>query len=146
MRDGFRAELIASEPLVQDPVAIEFDEHGRMFVVQLPAYNAYVLEKMPMGSIVLLEDTDDDGRYDNSTLFADRLSYPTAVACWDGGLFVGDAPDLLYLKGYRWRRQGRQTNSGLHRLRQRRSGGSSSELDSLGNGQPFPFFDKSGRR
>ncbi len=98
MREGFRAELIASEPLVQDPVAVDFDEQGRMFVVQLPPYNAYVLEEIPSGSIALLEDTDNDGQYDRSTRFADDLSYPTAIACWDGGIFVGDAPDLLYLK------------------------------------------------
>ncbi len=98
MREGFQAELIASEPLVQDPVAVDFDEQGRMFVVQLPPYNAYVLENIPVGSIALLEDTDNDGQYDRSTQFADDLTYPTAVACWDGGVFVGDAPDLLYLK------------------------------------------------
>ncbi|MDG1897533.1 MAG: HEAT repeat domain-containing protein [Fuerstiella sp.] len=98
MREGFRAELIASEPLVQDPVAVDFDEQGRMFVVQLPPYNAYVLEDIPAGSIALLEDTNDDGQYDRSTQFAENLSYPTAVACWNGGIFVGDAPDLLYLK------------------------------------------------
>ncbi|MEQ9408410.1 MAG: HEAT repeat domain-containing protein [Fuerstiella sp.] len=98
MRDGFRAELIAAEPLVKDPVAVDFDEQSRMFVVQLPPYNAYVLEKMPSGSIALLEDENRDGIYDTSTVFADGLSYPTAVACWDGGVFVGDAPDLLYLK------------------------------------------------
>ncbi len=97
MREEFRAELIASEPLVQDPVAVDFDEQGRMFVVQLPPYNAYVLKDIPTGSIQLLEDTDNDGRYDSSTRFADELNYPTAVACWDGGVFVGDAPDLLYL-------------------------------------------------
>ena len=98
MRDGFQVELIASEPLVQDPVAVDFDEQGRMFVVQLPPYNAYVLDEIPSGSIALLEDTNDDGRYDRRTQFAENLSYPTAVACWDGGIFVGDAPDLLYLK------------------------------------------------
>lgn len=98
MRDGFRAELIAAEPLVKDPVAVDFDERGRMYVVQLPPYNAYVLDEIPTGSIALLEDVNDDGIYDKSQVFADKLSYPTAVACWDGGLFVGDAPDLLYLK------------------------------------------------
>lgn len=98
MRDGFRAELIAAEPLVQDPVAVDFDERGRLYVVQLPPYNAYVLDQIPTGSISVLEDLNDDGIYDTSQIFADQLSYPTAVACWDGGVFVGDAPDLLYLK------------------------------------------------
>jgi len=99
MRDGFHAELVAAEPLVHDPVAIDFDEDGRAFVVELPPYNAYALDHFDgHGSISVLEDSDDDGVYDKSTIFADDLKYPTAVACWDGGLFVGDAPELLYLK------------------------------------------------
>ena len=99
LRDGFRAELVASEPLIHDPVAVDFDEDGRMYVVQLPPYNAYAVEDSDeRGSIALLEDVDGDGRFDESTTFAEGLKYPTGVACWDGGVFVGDAPDLLYLK------------------------------------------------
>ena len=99
IRDGFHVELAAAEPLVRDPVAVDFDENGRMYVVQLPEYNAYVVKGFQdSGSIRMLEDTDGDGRYDRSTVFADKLDYPTAVACWDGGLFVGAAPDLLFLK------------------------------------------------
>ena len=99
MNKSFRVELVAAEPLIHDPVAVDFDEHGRMFVVQLPQYNAYVVEGFKgRGSINMLEDTDADGRYEKSTVYADDLDYPTAVACWDGGLFVGAAPDLLYIK------------------------------------------------
>lgn len=99
LRDGFRAELVAAEPLIHDPIAVDFDENGRMFVVQCPRYNAYVLEDFkPRGSIVMLEDSNGDGQFDQSSIFAGDFNYPTAVACWDGGLFVGDAPDLLYLK------------------------------------------------
>ena len=99
VREGFRVELVAAEPLVVDPVAVDFDENGRMYVVQLPPYNAYVLDEFPhRGSIRLLEDTDGDGHYDRAETFAREFSYPTAVACWDGGVLVGDAPDLLYLK------------------------------------------------
>lgn len=95
----FRVELVASEPDVQDPVAVDFDANGRMYVVQLPPYNSYVVDDYTgHGSIRLLEDRDDDGVYEHSRLFADELKYPTAVACWAGGVFVGDAPDLLYLK------------------------------------------------
>ena len=97
--EGFKAELVASEPLVRDPVALDFDEQGRMFVVQLPQYNGYAVEGFNRrGSIAMLVDTDGDGRYDTSIEYADDLNYPTAVACWDGGLFVGVAPDLIYLK------------------------------------------------
>ena len=96
---GFRVELVAAEPLVHDPVAVDFDESGRMFVVQLPQYNGYAVEGFQgRGSISMLEDTDGDGQFDKSTVTIDDLNYPTAVACWDGGLFVGAAPDLLYVK------------------------------------------------
>lgn len=99
VQDGFRMELVAAEPLVHDPVALDFDENGLMYVVELPPYNAYVVDGFATkGSVRVLEDTDSDGVYDRSHVFASGLSYPTAVACWDGGVFVGDAPDLLYLK------------------------------------------------
>jgi len=99
VRPGFQVELVAAEPLVQDPVAVDFDEQGRMYVVQLPPYNAYAVpEFKELGSIVVLEDADGDGRYEKRTVFAKQLNYPSAIACWDGGVFVGDAPDLLYLK------------------------------------------------
>lgn len=99
MVDGFRVEVVAQEPAVVDPVAVDFDAWGRMFVIQLPGYNAYGKEGATTGgSIVLLEDTNGDGKYEKSTLYADDFKYPTALACWDGGLFVGDSPDLLYLK------------------------------------------------
>jgi len=96
---GFRVELVAHEPLVHDPVAIDFDAFGRMYVIQLPGYNAYGKKGAKQGgSIVLLADSDQDGRYEKSTLYADNFKYPTALACWDGGLFVADSPDLLYVK------------------------------------------------
>lgn len=98
-RDGFRVELVAAEPLVRDPVAIDFDEAGRMFVIELPQYNGYAIPKFKArGSIRMLEDRDGDGRYEKSTVYLDGLDYPTAIACWDGGLLVGAAPDLLYVK------------------------------------------------
>jgi putative membrane-bound dehydrogenase-like protein len=99
LQPGFRVELVAAEPLVHDPVAADFDARGRMYVVQLPPYNAYArTESVPKGSVALLEDTNGDGRYERSKIFAGELNYPSAIACWDGGVFVGDAPDLLYLK------------------------------------------------
>ena len=99
LQPGFKVELLAAEPLVHDPIAAEFDERGRLYVVQLPQYNSYVLKDFKKtGSIALLEDEDGDGRYEKSTLFATDLKYPSAIACWDGGVFVGDAPHLLYLK------------------------------------------------
>ncbi len=99
MPHGFRATLVAAEPLVRDPVAVDFDEQGRMYVVELPQYNGYAVEGFQaQGTIRMLEDADGDGQFEKSTVYVDNLDYPTAVACWDGGLFVGAAPDLLYVK------------------------------------------------
>ncbi len=99
LKAGFHAELVASEPLVRSPMAMDFDEYGRAFVVELPEYNQYGSSKPHgKGAIKLLEDTNGDGKYDKATTYVDDLNYPTAVACWDGGIFVGVAPDLLYCK------------------------------------------------
>jgi putative membrane-bound dehydrogenase-like protein len=99
VKAGFKVELVAAEPLVQSPMACDFDEDGRLYVVELPEYNAYAVPKPPgKGRVVLLEDADGDGVFDKRTVFADNLDYPTGVICWDGGVYVGAAPDLIYLK------------------------------------------------
>ena len=99
VKAGFKVELAAAEPLVQSPMACDFDEDGRLYVVELPEYNGYAVQKPPgKGRVVLLEDTDGDGVFDKRTVFADNLDYPTGVICWDGGVYVGAAPDLIYLK------------------------------------------------
>jgi putative membrane-bound dehydrogenase-like protein len=97
---GFRVELVASEPLVRSPVAMDFDENGRLYVVEYRDYNQFVNPKGSTirGCIKLLEDTDGDGVYDKATIFVDDLESPVAVACWDGGVFVGVVPDLWYFK------------------------------------------------
>lgn len=98
LRPGFHIELVAAEPLVRDPVAIDFDEDGRLYVAEFPEYNQYVNPGFNQrGCIKLLTDTDGDGRYDTATVFAEFDS-PVAVACWDGGVFVGAVPDLWYAK------------------------------------------------
>lgn len=99
LKAGFHAELVATEPLIRSPMAMDFDEYGRAFVVELPEYNQYGSTKPHgKGAIKRLEDTDGDGRYDKATVYVDELAYPTAVACWDGGVLVGVAPDILYCK------------------------------------------------
>ncbi len=101
LEPGYRIDLIAAEPLVQSPVAIAFDERGRMYVVESRGYPD-PLEGEPaaaaQGVVALLTDTDGDGRYDVRTDFATSLTYPNGVMPWDGGVFVTMAPDLLYLK------------------------------------------------
>jgi len=99
LRPGFKIELVAAEPLVRDPVAIDFDENGRLFVVEFPEYNQkHARQQFAAGRVRVLDDTDGDGRFDKSSVYVDQLPYPTALACYDGGVFVGAAPDLLYCK------------------------------------------------
>src|SRR4051812_44979171 len=75
---GFRIELVAAEPLVRSPVAMDFDENGRLYVVELRDYNQFVnpKESAIKGCIKLLEDTDGDGVYDKATVFVDDLEAP----------------------------------------------------------------------
>jgi putative membrane-bound dehydrogenase-like protein len=96
LKPGFKIELAAAEPLVASPVALSFDESGRLFVVEMRDYSERRPERL--GRIRLLEDTDDDGRFDKSKVFAQDLAWPTAVFCWAGGVFVGSTPDILFLK------------------------------------------------
>jgi putative membrane-bound dehydrogenase-like protein len=96
VQPGFRVEQVAAEPLVASPVAIAFDENSRLYVVEMRDYSEQ--KEDFLGRIRLLEDLNGDGRFEKSTIFAEKLSWPTAVACYDGGIFVGAAPDIIYLK------------------------------------------------
>ncbi len=93
--DGFQIEMIASEPLVADPVAMEIDEAGRMYVVEM---HGYPLDKSGSGKIKLLTDQDGDGKMDASTVFAEGLVLPTGILRWKKGVLVTDAPNVLYLE------------------------------------------------
>jgi putative membrane-bound dehydrogenase-like protein len=98
-RPGFRIELVAAEPLIESPVALDFDENGRMFVVEFPEYNQNRNKDFKgRGCVRLLEDAQGGGKYDKSTIYIDNLDSPVAVACWDGGAYVGAAPNILYCK------------------------------------------------
>lgn len=99
LKTGFHAEIVAAEPLIRSPMAMDFDEFGRAFVVELPEYNQYASPKPHgRGDVKILEDLDRDGRFDKATVYVGDLDYPTAVACWDGGILVGVAPDILFCK------------------------------------------------
>src|SRR5262249_31787916 len=91
---GFRIELVAHEPDVQDPVALAWDARGRMWVVEMPDY--------PTGStggrVRWLEDADHDGHYEKSVVFAAGLPFPTSVLPYKAGVLVSAAPDILYLE------------------------------------------------
>ncbi|HZZ80237.1 MAG TPA: hypothetical protein VFE62_17115, partial [Gemmataceae bacterium] len=98
LADGFKIELAASEPAIRSPVALDIDEDGRMYVVEFPEYNQHRNPNFKeRGAIKLLEDTKGTGVYDKVTTFAE-IDSPVAIACWDGGVFVGAVPDIWYLK------------------------------------------------
>ncbi len=99
LEPGLRAELVAAEPLTASPVAIAWDERGRLFVAENRGYPTGPGEgKPPAGVIAMLEDTDGDGRMDHRVVFADNLTFPNGLMPWRGGWVVTCAPDLLYLK------------------------------------------------
>ncbi len=94
---GFRIELVASEPLVQDPVALDWDPEGRLWVVEMPGFMPDVAatgEHDPVGRIVVLEDTDRDGRMDRRTVFADGLVLARSVKVLSDGVLVAEPPDV----------------------------------------------------
>jgi putative membrane-bound dehydrogenase-like protein len=91
--------LFAREPDVVDPVALSFDEMGWVYVVEMRDYPyGFGPERRPGGTVRLLVDSDGDGKADRSTLFAENLSFPTSITCWDGGVLVTAPPEILFLK------------------------------------------------
>jgi hypothetical protein len=98
---GFRIELVASEPLVVDPVAIAFDPDGRIWVVEMRGWMNDVDgggNDQPIGQIVTLEDTNGDGRMDRSTVFMDALVMPRAIQVAREGGLVGAPPYLWFCR------------------------------------------------
>ena len=87
-------ELVASEPAINSPVAITWDEAGRMFVVEMSDYPTAETG----GTIKRLADRDGDGVFETAATFADGLKFPTGALPWNGGLLVTSAPDILFLK------------------------------------------------
>ncbi len=104
----FEMQLLAAEPMVVDPVALTYGENGLAYVAEMRDYPyadaetaqdwAEQTNQAPLGRIRVLEDTDGDGRFDESTIFADSLSWPTGIAVWQGGIYVTAAPHIWYLK------------------------------------------------
>ena len=89
VRDGFTVELVAAEPLVMDPISLDWGSDGRLWVVEMADYPLGMDGKgKPGGRVRFLEDTDHDGKYDKSTLFLDGLSYPSSVMVWREGILV----------------------------------------------------------
>lgn len=100
IKEGYQVELFASEldfPIA-NPVAITFDAQGRMWVASMPSYPQYTPGDPPMDKLVILEDTNGDGRADKHTVFADSLYLPLGFELGDGGVYLAQAPDLVHLK------------------------------------------------
>ncbi|MDP6446509.1 MAG: sulfatase-like hydrolase/transferase, partial [Pirellulaceae bacterium] len=98
--EGFVAELAAGPPLVAHPTMACLDDRGRLFVAENAGVNmsAQELEKELPNSVRMLEDTDGDGRYDRSTVFADRMTFPMGGVWKDGALFVASPPNIWRLE------------------------------------------------
>ncbi len=97
--DGFQMQLVAHEPMVNEPVAATFDENGRMYVAELKSYPYQPGEaEEPTGRVRLLEDKDGDGVFDVSHVFADGLVWPTGVAVFKGGVYISAPPSIFYMK------------------------------------------------
>lgn len=98
LRPGFQVELVASEPLVQSPVAIDFAADGRLWVCEMRDYPTGMDgQGKPGGCIKLLSDTDGDGSYDSAEVWADDLPFPTGLMAWRNGVLVCSAPDVWWL-------------------------------------------------
>lgn len=98
---GYRVELVAKEPLVMDPIAIDFDADGRMWVLEMPGFMSEpggANSRAPVNSVVVLEDLDGDGVMDKRTVFADKLVLPRAFKVLDTGVLVGEPPNLWFMK------------------------------------------------
>jgi putative membrane-bound dehydrogenase-like protein len=94
VKPGFKLQLAAHEPQVRDPIAICFDERGRMFVCEMIDYSERRDEIPHLGRVSVLEDKDGDGYYETSRVFADDLPWPTGLIWANGGLYVIATPDI----------------------------------------------------
>lgn len=104
---GFTVELVASEPDIVNPIAMAFDDRGRIWITESVEY-----PRKPAGvgrdRVKILEDTSGNGRADKVTVFAEGLNIPTGVAVGHGGVWVLNSPNLLFLRESDGKEQSRQ--------------------------------------
>lgn len=99
--DGYEVNLFASErefPELRNPEQIAFDGRGRLWVVTMPSFPSTIPGDVPHDKIIVLEDTDRDGKADKSTVFADRLNVPDGLAFHKDGVIISHQPRLLFMK------------------------------------------------
>lgn len=96
----FRIELFAAEPDIVKPIAMAWDERGRLWIVETVDYPNTVRDVKGEGKdrIKICEDIDGDGKADKFTVFADKLNIPTGIVFANGGIIVAQAPDIIFLK------------------------------------------------
>lgn len=97
---GYTVELVAGPPLVEHPMMASFDDRGRLFVADSAGLNLdkNELEQQLPNFVRMLEDRDEDGRFDRSTIFADKLTFPQGALWHDGALYVASPPNIWLLK------------------------------------------------
>tara|TARA_R110000744_G_scaffold150070_2_gene263236 strand:+ start:1731 stop:3971 length:2241 start_codon:yes stop_codon:yes gene_type:complete len=101
VEEGFELEMVASEPLLTAPVAIDFDTKGRIWVAEMAGFMVNLEgddEDLPSGSIKILEDLDNDGIMDHAKTFLDSLVMPRALALVYGGLLYAESPNLYFVE------------------------------------------------
>lgn len=96
--DGFEVNLFATDPMLANPVHMTWAPDGKLYVACSWAYPQLKPGEKANDKIIVLEDTDDDGRADKSTVFADGLYLPTGLELANGGVFVAQSPHILFLK------------------------------------------------
>jgi putative membrane-bound dehydrogenase-like protein len=101
VEDGFTVKLVAAEPLVTAPVALVFDEKGRIWVDEMEGYmpdTSGTGEDKPVGKISILEDTDQDGVMDARKVFMDGLVLPRALCLIENGILIAEPPYLWFVE------------------------------------------------
>jgi putative membrane-bound dehydrogenase-like protein len=97
VHQSMKVELVAAEPLIQDPIAFDWGPDGKLWVVEMRDYpNGMDGQGKPGGRIIVLEDTKGTGKYDKSTVFMDNISFPTGIKVWRNGVLVTAAPEVFY--------------------------------------------------
>ncbi|CAG5012933.1 hypothetical protein DYBT9275_05286 [Dyadobacter sp. CECT 9275] len=97
--DGYKIELYASEQLgIADPCAMRWDEKGRLWVLTIPSYPQLIPGTKPNDKLMILEDRDQDGKADFSSVFAEGLHMPLGFELGHGGVYLGEQTELLFLK------------------------------------------------